>query len=216
MTTFKYYQQVIPEDYLSIVFEHEINGDPDHTLVTWGLKTVAGVFSGSDMTDLADAWGTAVVEPLMSTNTGFLRTTASNAGGVVLEHDSSIEGTKVGSFGPVSNAVIVEKRSAESGRRNRGRVYLPILTDADVDENGRVDIDLRDDAVTAVTAFRTAALAIANVEDLVILHSKGWGEINTDDPREPVPADPGNAPPPTVITHFTSRPILGTQRRRVR
>lgn len=215
MTTWKYYQQVIPSGFYSIVFEHEVNGDPDRWLSTWGWGADGEVLSDADFEAICDSWAARIVVPIMSTNTGFVRATASVAGGVIKELDRTDAGTIAGPFGPVSNSVIIEKRTASPGRHNRGRCFLPCVPDAEIQENGRIDLDYRNACVAAMDLFIDDCVGLGGgTGTIVLLHSKGWGE--GDDPRDPVPADPGNAPAPTIVTHTTARPIVGTQRSRVR
>jgi hypothetical protein len=102
---------------------------------------------------------------------------------------------------PQSVALLLQKRTGLSGRRNRGRMYLPGINEAVVDSRGQV--------LAASIASLNASLAtwlgkfgtiMADFDNMVILHSLGIS----------------GAPPPTVVTQMLVDPVAATQRRRLR
>ena len=94
-------------------------------------------------------------------------------------------------------AYLVRKHTASGGRPNRGRFYLPGVTEAAVTASGEVD-SLQQAAVEAdVTSFVNAV--IASLATPVLLHG----------PESPVTT-------PTPITSFTVDTYVATQRRRQR
>lgn len=106
---------------------------------------------------------------------------------------------------PPSVATIVNKicASRTRGRRN-GRWYLPLATEANIDENGGVASSTVTSVLAACNAFRS--------------------NVNQDDPLDPrsvtigVVSNPVAADLPVAfmpITSFSVRPLTGTQRRRM-
>jgi hypothetical protein len=95
-------------------------------------------------------------------------------------------------------AQIVKKSSDFLGRAFRGRVYVPGVPEADVNDSG----DLTSTRIAAINTDMAALLADVNgdtaVDNMVILHSQGSG--NT----------------PTIIRSLTCQAKVGTIRHRVR
>lgn len=210
MPTFEHYAVVIPDEHLLVAFHHEQASVPDEMICTIGLDCNDAAPLLADLELVADAWADEIVTPLLSVDQSLVRVTFSNADGVLHSIDRSDAGTEALAMSPVSNAVIVEKRSSLAGRRNRGRLYLPAVIETEVGSNGVISTTLRDGVNLDFANFLAAVEAIAGATyELVILHSKGWdGGVE--------PADPGNAPVPTLITSFYARSLIGTQRRRLR
>lgn len=115
----------------------------------------------------------------------------------IFDLNVSTAGTLVADPMPPNNSVLVQKRSAVGGRRNRGRMYLPPFHFAEttVDSVGTIAGATVTALQTKVTALRTDLLA----DDLipVILHSVS--EVA-----------------PTVIASFVVENVIATQRRRLR
>nr|CRY95213.1 hypothetical protein [uncultured prokaryote] len=112
-------------------------------------------------------------------------------------------GEATGDFLPLSNALLLNKRTSRLGRRGRGRMFIPgVLKDNVVDVNGRV-------LNVTVAAFDLVAAAF--IDELtegdivgpamppVLLHNAGIG-----------------AGDPDLITSLTVNPVIGTVRKRIR
>lgn len=210
VATFEHYALVIPTDFYQLNFIHEQVGVPDQLICTVGLGTDGVALSPTELDLIADAWNDNVVGPILHTSQTFVRCTAADSGGVVESVDRADAGTYAADICPVNTAIIVEKRTGSSGRRNRGRIYLPAVGESEVDNAGRLDSVYRAGVDTDLVAFQADVQAISPTNyDLFILHSKGWdGAVE--------PADPGNAPAPTRITGWYTNSLVGTQRRRLR
>lgn len=210
MATFEHYKLVIPDDFAQLSFVHTQVGVPDEIICTLGVREQTGDLEQSDLDDVRDAWVANIV-PMLSDLMTFEKVVARDAGGVFLESFDGTAGASSSQFLPVSNAVIVEKRTGVSGRRNRGRMYLPVAGDASTDSAGVVDGTALAGIQTNMDGLQTdieTAMGAAP-GGMYILHSKGWdGAVE--------PADPGNAPAPTLITSFVAKSLIGTQRRRIR
>lgn len=103
---------------------------------------------------------------------------------------------------PQNCAVLVHKRTASAGRRNRGRFYLPGINEQAVDGTGRLIAgDLLTGLITQAGEF-LGDYATGGVGNLYLLHS------------DPVGVEGPGAP--TQITALQVDPIIATQRRRLR
>jgi len=112
------------------------------------------------------------------------------------ELSPNIAGTQSISPPPANGSVLVRKNSSLSGKKNRGRMYLPPfgVTDADVDQNGTISGAslgfLQGYADDTLAALDTAGFP------MVILHH--------------------GAGAPTVVESLTVEGTIATQRRRIR
>jgi hypothetical protein len=100
---------------------------------------------------------------------------------------------------PPNNALLVTKEVGFSGRK--GRVFLPCLTEAEVDDAG---ILVPANAVTYQTQATALFNAITSLETGIIFNAI---RSITSDPSNPV-ARP--------VTSFSVEPLIATQRRRLR
>ncbi len=99
---------------------------------------------------------------------------------------------------PQNVAVLIQKRTALGGRRNRGRLYLPwYIDEAGVDEVGTITVGSIAAIQAAMTAWRSALVA-ANLP-MVILHNPGVTIT----------------PAPVNVTSLFCTGLISTQRRRL-
>ena len=114
-------------------------------------------------------------------------------------------------------AVLIHKRSAVGGRRNRGRMYLPwYTTDAGVDELGNLNSAELNAIQTTMTAYRVAIAGDANLGDMVILHDSSKYTVTRPSPTvKQITRTTVVTPSPTVITALVCDPRIATQRRRM-
>jgi len=208
MSTFEHYKQVIPADYYECVLEHHVTGAPDVTICTFGVYMGGASMNDAILDDIADVWSTKVL-PACHPTVVFYRITASDAGGVVSERFPGTNGADTNDPAPVSTAIIIAKRTGTSGRRYRGRMYVPAVNDTLVDIGGNLDPTVAAAYQAEIDDVLPDLAAKPQAIQMVLLHSKGWdGAVE--------PADPGNAPAPTVVTSLVVQPRIGTQRRRIR
>src|SRR5690348_10299050 len=137
MSTFEHYKQVIPATYYNVVLEHHVDGAPDVTICTFGVQLDGGAVAmdASILSDIASVWSAKVL-PACHPSVHLYRVTASDAGGVLDEVFFGTSGADVSDPSPVSSAVIISKRTGVSGRRYRGRMYVPAVNDTLVDIAG--------------------------------------------------------------------------------
>lgn len=110
----------------------------------------------------------------------------------------SIAGSRSGESPSPNVAVLIHKRTAAGGRRNRGRMFVPWgVTDAEVNEDGTLLGTVISPWNGALNSWRTL-LTTASLPP-VVLHSVGL-------------TLPGV---PTPITSMTVDPVVSTQRRRL-
>lgn len=117
-----------------------------------------------------------------------------NATGATAEAFATEAGTVASGASP-NVAYLVSKLTAQGGRRGRGRLYLPGVTEAGINNSGTVLAATVTNIQTAFTAMH--ALAIADSRPYVLLHSSTEHF-------------------PDLITSFVAQSIGATQRRRMR
>lgn len=111
---------------------------------------------------------------------------------------------------PQNCTFLFRKTTGVSGRRNRGRMYVPGVTEGGVDPVGVIQPTL----ITTMNQVASGLLTLptvtdSNISELVILHSYQWeGAID--------PGPPVGFPAPTAITNIFCDPTIATQRRRMR
>lgn len=172
------------------------------------MVCVFGVANDDDLTvqqiaDFVDAsWQDEVVPATLSSAWTYRGAeaqlgTAEGSGGDVAVNSSAVVGTASTAAMPQNVSMLVHKRSASSGRKNRGRMYLPggYLQETAVDPAGAVSSGLITSFGALLTAF-LADLATGNLP-MVIFHSDSVAT-------------------PTLVTSLTIDPVIGTQRTRLR
>lgn len=120
---------------------------------------------------------------------------------VVPSNTAPVGGGRTGDSLPSNSSILVQKRSNLGGRKNRGRMYWPLLiAQTGVTETG---VALSTTVATLQTAFTNVindfALGTGGspVMDMVILH-----RTSIEDP--------------TTVTSLIVQPLIATQRRRLR
>ena len=179
---------------------YQLSGHANPFTVTFGGYNAA---TAEDVGSWGGDIGTAYAANLLSTQSSNL-TLASmkfryNIGGTEGEVEQAIGSAGTGGPGtlPPNVAVLVQKKTGLTGRKNRGRLYFPgFVGEGDVDANGIIDSDVLatmqghfDDFLTAVNASTT------NI-DMAILHH--------------------DASTPTPVTSLVVSNLVATQRRRIR
>jgi hypothetical protein len=118
----------------------------------------------------------------------------------IARHEEVNPGTGSSNLIPQNTAYLIHKVTAFGGRRNKGRFYLPGVGEPDVSILGALTTAEKTRIQNALNAWFVALNAIANIDDVVILHSSGI---------TPTPA-------PTAVVGFLIDPVVATQRRRLR
>lgn len=200
---------IIPPGFAQAAFKFDLNGDPEPIVTTCGVSVSAW---GGDFQAAANAcrdrWAAAWPAASMSNQFRFrgvtLRVGQDGAPPLIFEADADIVGLGAATVLPQNCALLVRKRTASAGRRNRGRFYVPIfgILESAVSQIGVISGGDVSGQQTGWDAFHTA-LTSGGAHPLtpVILHSDGGVTA------------PGA---PTVITSFHVEPIIATQRRRLR
>jgi hypothetical protein len=193
----------IPAGYALIAFHHTQDLALHPQVTTLGA--FVELFSGGP-DELAEtcggAWSDNIV-PSMSDDVAFLECTVKlgpNDTGPTGASSFSATGGNVGTSLAPQVSFLVKKRTASGGKANRGRMFVPGPTEADVNSGGVVTGGVVDALQGAFGDFFSDLVA-ADIAP-VILHAIS----------EAVP-DP---PAPTIITEFQVDSVVATQRRRLR
>lgn len=110
---------------------------------------------------------------------------------------------------PPNVCALINEKTGERGKRNRGRMYWPgVLAEADVDNAGAIDPTTIENLQETAEFLQTAL--DSNDCTLVILHRYTWP---TGDPD---PGPPAGFPDPTPVATIVASGTAATQRRRLR
>jgi len=191
----------IPPGFAEVWTQYVLSTDPEPMYTSLGVDLAVGV--GATQTD-ADALLGAVRTSIVAliTNNYVL-----GPGHVIFGQDggdiridgslANLTGTGTGSASSQNTALLVRKLTALGGRRNRGRLFMPGINEANVDPNGQITAGTFGGYVTGWNNVRTAIIALAQADDVVVFHD--------------------TAPfTPTVVTALTAQQTVATQRRRLR
>lgn len=190
----------IPVGYASAEYQFRMVGDNELMLSTIGLKLNAPA-----TVDLANQLMGTFRTPFatqLATNlklVGVKLTAGDDGDPLVFQSTNGELGFTGGGSLPQNCAFLLRKLTGLGGRRNRGRMYIPGVNDNLVDELGVVTSAGLATLQTAASTFLTSTLALAVIDDAVILHTP---TVET--------------PLPTVITTLVVDGRIATQRRRLR
>lgn len=201
--------RIIPTGFAEARFVMRATGDPDPWICTLGVDVSdAGGDYEAVAINLVIAWSQQIL-----TNQSNLVTLESvdliigqDAGDpLIYSYASGNTGAGSGTYLPQNCALLIQKRSGVGGRRNRGRMYVPlILGESAVDNVGVIQASQVTALNTTLSTFmdilQNGAEPAGMPTPPVILHSD----------------DTGTPPPPTPITSMQVSPLLATQRRRLR
>jgi hypothetical protein len=188
---------VIPDNFAQVNLRFGGAGYPTGAEVTFGVSRSGFVGNTEDIAEAVRvAWDANLrpVTPELVTLLTILVKEGPNVDGPSFELGVNAPGTGESEEVNPQSALLVQKRTAGGGRRNRGRMYYP-LTENDVTTGGGI-------LSTSLPAFQTGFtdfqgdLAAADLP-MVILH-------NT------------STPAPTTVTVLSVQPRAATQRRRLR
>jgi len=181
---------IIPPGHSLIAHQHAVSGSSRPMICTYGLDSVP---TGSDLSDLHQAWGNSLVSVLSST-VSLETTTVYIDGGAREAYTEVIAGTDSATMAPPNVAYLLNKHTNRVGRQGRGRLYLSGVAEANVGNAGVLTSAIIDDFDAQIAEFLGFLPDIAT--SMVLLHS------DSSDP------DP--------VTSITVNPLVATQRRRLR
>lgn len=121
-----------------------------------------------------------------------------SGGDIAIDGTNSLSnGVQAGSAVPPNTAHLVRKLTAGGGRRNRGRMFIPGVSEANVNAVGDLSAGAQTALNTAADQMLANLLATSQIIDVVLFH-------------ESSPFTP------TSITDLQVQPRVATQRRRLR
>lgn len=195
---------IIPPGFAQIVYRWQQAGRPNEYYSTIGVALEGGVTDPSLVAEnandaLLSAWGATA----LPTDYVFVGSTAylGQDGGPPLSGEflENLTGTSAGNRPSPNCALLISKRTAVGGRRNKGRMYLPagFMLESDFGSDGRL-------GTTPLNAFQASANTFFNSLSLeaaiagpVLFHST-------------TPSTP------TVVTGLQVQSVIATQRERMR
>lgn len=187
---------IIPTGYAHIQHRFTGSGLPRGAAVTYGIKLNGGSWDPGDAGLLHGHFADDIMPFLTNdvTLTETLMKAGPNEDGpFTVFSDPTVGGIDATSF-PPNTAILVEKRTALGGRKNRGRMYLPGVSEGLYDDAGDMG------ATSAGTWNTRLATWLASIESevlqMVILHN--------------------DSSTPTVVTSLQVDQVAATQRRRLR
>lgn len=194
---------IIPPGFAQYIMPITRAGDPDAYAVTWANDVDLSAaptlqeYVNEIQADFVTKWTSSFPNDC---TIGPVTMRFGQDGGdpLVLIASTTGTGTNNTDFLPQNAALLVQKRSLLGGRRNRGRLFMPVLTEGAVNEVGQL-------SPTQLTSYQNVAnswLSSYNNEigafgDMVILHSSGDST-------------------PTPVTSLVVQGTIATQRRRLR
>lgn len=191
----------IPIGFAQVEFTWTVAGDAEPMVCTIGVSPAVGDDAADIASALDTAWLTEANAASMVNNQYTIGPTTARyrvgAGDpVVATLGTPTPGTATGAALPNNCAMLIQKRTAIGGRRNRGRMFVPPCwqNEAGVTAAGVIDSGSVATIQTRLNSFLAAVEGDARA--LVILHSDGGT--------------------PTQISSLTLASVIATQRRRLR
>src|SRR3954449_10624373 len=190
--------QVIPQGYYELAFKHSLQGSLHTSVATLGVR-YTGADLKLDFHNIAASYGQHMTQSINDV-WAFEGMTASNQEGAVFEDLLHIQGG-VSHLPCTGNiAFIMRKLTGFPGRKNRGRLYLPGVSEQDVDHNGMVQqsklTELQNNLNNWTIAFQGAHTSVQLFHNM----PEGGNPVNYA---------------PTPLTDLRWESQVGTQRRRM-
>lgn len=191
---------VIPEGFGRATLLFRYIASQRSQAITFGFGDDPSVSPNQNATDIRSAWITTFIPAALSSLYslyGVQVTINRGSGPMTGQNMTPSPGTGAQEVAPPNVAVLMTKETAEGGRANRGRVYLPNGYTNEVSTNGAgvIDAGFVTSTQTRWTNF-IAALVTAGLP-MMILH-------------------PADGPEPTPVTGGIVQGLVATQRRRLR
>lgn len=189
----------IPDGMYQLALHHSLAGSTQIGVVTCGLS-----YDGSnlavDQTTVESSWANDVMDQ-MNLSWFFTRAVWSVQEGAVRDNTFDTQGGNGAPCEPPQIAALCKKVTGQPGRKARGRMYLPGISEDGVEPIGTLTSGYRDGWQTVMNTWKTACAAAHFTP--VIFHN-----VNA------LPADPEDEP--TIVTAFVVDNVVATQRRRLR
>lgn len=195
---------VVPVGFGEATFIYSLSGDPERMTTSLGFRSTGGTTEADLATagaDLVLAWGdnwhptAADLNDQWTWVGAFLRINASDTGEKEVETNVNLVGTNVdATTDPQNIAILIKKLSGFSGRKNRGRMFVPPFS---LGQNATSPTGMLDPAFVAGTQVVADALVAPDTCQTVILHTSAL-----DDPVD--------------IATLVVENQIATQRRRLR
>lgn len=192
---------VLPPGYISAIISITRSGDPDPYAVTWAFDGTPESIGDPDLADAVQAnfivnWASSFPNDCVLGPTT-LRIGQDGGDPILLTSTTTGTGSNSSDFLPQNTAVLLQKRSAFGGRKNRGRMFMPIATETTVSEVGAItpaqQASYQNIANEWLTGYNND---VTGFGQMVILHN--------------------DATTPTPVTALTVSGLIATQRRRLR
>jgi len=197
---------IIPASHAQVIHSISLAGDKEPMAVTFGIELATG--APVNLNDVAQSLHNAfdtevnkIPHSAYALEATEVRsgTTAGSVGGIGL-HVERFACRGTGAPLPQNSAILVHKRSGLPGRRARGRLYLPGMSEGAVTATGAIDPPSVGAFTTIFTAWLGLIVGDPLIERMVILHSPGVSAVV----------------PPTPVISLVCDPIIATMRRRLR
>jgi hypothetical protein len=177
-------------------------------------KTTAAALNQSDCDYLALRWSLRITELLSSSVSqvsATLKCGPNETGPSFLS--TTVQAGLATAMGASAPSVLVRKNTALGGRRGRGRIYLPGISESNIDPGGYLNGTYLASVQSNFVSLMTDWLTINCVP--TVTHSANLID-NPSPPPFQIP-DPTWVPiGPTVVTSFSVQAQVATQRRRQR
>lgn len=185
------------------VYRHTITGDSEEMLVTVGIGfgTIA-TFEQATVDELFADYKAEMATTFSPSLTMVGVTLYLKAAGGFTIWDStgaSAVGTSSGTAAPPNVAVLAHKNTGQGGRRGRGRMFLPGVSEGFIDPNGALTSAAITQINSDLASWYSSIVGIATVDDVLLYHNNDLGNLS-----------------PTIVTGFTVDSKVATQRRRLR
>lgn len=182
----------IPAGYYEASFTHQISTSLRTAVCTHGF-----IYTGSDFNGNAGglrlAWESNMM-PSMSDSWKFIGFRLRDAAGTVYERTLSVSGGTAHTPATPQVSFLLKKQTLLAGRKYRGRMYVPGVSEQDVDALGVVVGSKITELEAAFAGF--IAAAATNEFEPVILHN--------------------GVTAPTLVSDYVWETLCATQRRRLR
>lgn len=193
---------IIPVTGSLVVFRYSLAGDLEPMVTTLGLQEAAGFNGPLCVAQLLEATqttggigvGAGIIAPYSFEGVTVYHQTAS--GFTVFEGNEPALGTAAGSAIPSNCAVLINKVTAQGGRRHRGRFYFPPVHVAESNVDARGQINSVSFLTSLFNEFYDRLIASSEIPPPVVFHSDGSAG--------------------TLITAFSPDSVIATQRKRMR
>lgn len=192
----------IPANYYEAAFVHGLTGSLRQAVVTLGLHYSGSTFT-TDANNLIDNWSTNMVTSMADVWT-YEKGTMRNAIGTVIDRAEGVVGGTAHTPATPNVTFLLIKSTGQPGRFNRGRMYLPGVSEQDVDAVGNVAGSKITELANNVALFQTA-MGVYHFEPYILHRDRSTDGGVTF-----------TSMAPTLVTGISVALMAATQRRRMR